>query len=1666
MKATTQARRGVLLIVIMGLLAMFGLVAIAFVMVAGQHSRAAKSHAKTDMEMHSPRQELHQAAMQLAVGTNNALSSIGPRSIFEDLYGTDSVWNQSLSGFNTLAGGQLFEFDAPAGMTNPYIYLGRVLTMLSGPSGGKSTHIVGVNTAGTKLHATAFESGWPKNGDYYMINGAPFSGTGAGYNTATGKLDLKWGSGNWEVALLPNIVKASSYTGVVNPAQGGLNKDYTAADYQTPFLGTPPIPSASSPLGYRIIPSYHRPDLIAYWMNRIGGATDGPTFLKSGDPALIRAILFRPNPQDHPQFPGNSTIAGVPQFDPINGPWDVDNDGDGIPDSVWIDLGMPVRSTPDGRQYKPMYAIYCVDLDGRLNLNAHGAWAQTFDAYYQQTQLANELPNPLSNTARFADNGAGVATAALPRGQGMGPADVNLRPLFQGVTGMQPLAMYQMILGGDKTQLDGRYGDFQLASAGQMPRPGFAANDSRLDNSVFNPLHYNRWAEYTGNYWGFVTSTTFQLDSYATPPDLVAAGAVGLDLGGRPLWASMGRDTQLPDVPYKINLSPKAPHGATTPANQYVPDNPFSPAEMERMLRPFDRDNATLPGRLAGLSWANNAPWLMQQRHMLTTESWGLTCPSLSMPGALRTALGGAPRHVTDLLKAKGVPQDKWRQLLPPEILRGERLDLNRPFGNSYDDNSNGVVDEPQEAQNNEQLALYRTKDVPVTVAFDHINKLASEDANNFPGKDPTTGKEYTVRELQARYLYVLAFLLCDMDYMQTVFDDGGGNGLKLACRHLAQWAVNVVDFRDRDSIMTRFAFDTNLADGWNPPSDASFVVWGCERPELLLTEAKAWHDTRAKDTAEEQPSGKTTTQDNGPSNPKGETDGNNDFDQKKKPLPSLFFEIYNPWSGMEQQTGEMHMKQDGTKAWPGGVVLNQRTPNENHPVWRVVVTSAGDETQEQPDLDNYDATKRPDKIYSSIYFVDITQATGFSDPNATQDYYQQFYPDSSYAGKIAPIKPGRYMVVGPDSADEDYKTRPEQPTWLGELKSMTNWTTDRDSIRQIILKPDANPDTTGQVQVRNNPLGGSNDQPPTTQTLQNAAAAVINKSQPQDRRMGLTSPTRKAYPNQDAGASPSTHTEKDGYKVPYDEPFDYTTPASNAYHREEVATVLSQYGTQAHFRVLHLQRLANPLLPFDATTNPYRTIDSLPVDLTVFNGIKKPTDPDTGKEVVEPGVTNGNTQFTSRQRGEKNDTAQQFNLWKQEPVYKLIQSGQKVTTNPEHVFEYEFVHTFGYLNKGRDANSIFGDPVTNGGQSGAYGGDPQQPFPWLTWNNRPFASPMELLLVPTVHSSKLLARRKEGQNPSPDTAYYGFVHTGDTPEPYDADAKTTPDKQQFPHLLNFFSSKASVATGSSSSMQLHRLLEYVTVPSRYTGVTVQGSPQAFVGGDHWFHPPFNNIPTYREPGRINLNTIYYPEVFQGLINEIPTITPWNTFGNRDAATMWQRFNKSRRNDTEGIDLLRPNVNAPSVFGRPFRSFAGGEMVPLDAMKPAREIDATILRSDPDEKTPVKPLFERVSTQPYDNTNRNPYFRYEGLNKLANSVTTRSNVFAVWITVGYFEVYPHAVDAGHPDGYELRGELGSDTGEINRHRAFYIFDRSIPVGFQRGLDVNVENAILVRRYIE
>ena len=145
------------------------------------------------------------------------------------------------------------------------------------------------------------------------------------------------------------------------------------------------------------------------------------------------------------------------------------------------------------------------------------------------------------------------------------------------------------------------------------------------------------------------------------------------------------------------------------------------------------------------------------------------------------------------------------------------------------------------------------------------------------------------------------------------------------------------------------------------------------------------------------------------------------------------------------------------------------------------------------------------------------------------------------------------------------------------------------------------------------------------------------------------------------------------------------------------------------------------------------------------------------------------------------------------------------------------------------------------------------------------------------------------------------------------------------------------------------------------------------------------------------------------------------------------------------------------------------------------------------------PLFSEQVPEPAIDAERNPGMMYQPMTRLGNLVTTRSNVYAIWVTVGYFEVEkapdwndPNVAtafggdgsaatttdadaatvraralyDRVYPEGYTLGEELGTDTGNTNRQRAFYIIDRTEPVGFKPGEDLNVDNMIRVRRRIE
>ena len=67
-------------------------------------------------------------------------------------------------------------------------------------------------------------------------------------------------------------------------------------------------------------------------------------------------------------------------------------------------------------------------------------------------------------------------------------------------------------------------------------------------------------------------------------------------------------------------------------------------------------------------------------------------------------------------------------------------------------------------------------------------------------------------RQHLARDLYVMAQTLADPLPASAMPEERAARA-----RQLAQWAINAVDYRDPDNIMTAFEYDIDPFDGWAP---------------------------------------------------------------------------------------------------------------------------------------------------------------------------------------------------------------------------------------------------------------------------------------------------------------------------------------------------------------------------------------------------------------------------------------------------------------------------------------------------------------------------------------------------------------------------------------------------------------------------------------------------------------------------------------------------------------------------------------------------------------------------------------------------------------------------------------------------------------------------------
>lgn len=294
---------------------------------------------------------------------------------------------------------------------------------------------------------------------------------------------------------------------------------------------------------------------------------------------------------------------------------------------------------------------------------------------------------------------------------------------------------------------------------------------------------------------------------------------------------------------------------------------------------------------------------------------------------------------------------------------------------------------------------------------------------------------------------------------------------------------------------------------------------------------------------------------------------------------------------------------------------------------------------------------------------------------------------------------------------------------------------------------------------------------------------------------------------------------------------------------------------------------------------------------------------------------------------------------------------------------------------------------------------------PWFHWPNRPFISQAELALVPTGSAST------DGV-----LANYSF--------PTNSIATST----------------ASIAVSSTASMLGSLILDATYVPSRFAEntVTITDASINVVGLDKL---QVNHFSKWREPGRVNVNTIVSgTTVLSGTTASLDDVV-WTTFmGNTYVANPFTP-RPARSSTIPAVPAVPPTADMPAIPAIP--AIPPGPAIPAS---PARSISHVLSLSGS--------AGQPIATQDFTTSgtilfarDKNPYFNYAQAIRLANTATVQSNVFAVWITVRITDDSPNA------------------PSPVTR-RLFAIVDRSIPVGYLPNRDLNVRDVIRLRRYLD
>lgn len=444
-KRSRGARRGVVLIVVLGMLGLLALIGVTFATFSAQARISARNFSMSQSFPDS-RELMDFALSQLIDDTYNPVSAIRGHSLKRDMYGNDAAFNGYLAArpdngaalrFTSVSASAvpngplagLYACEINVQYNDPAFYgyydFTRWIVQVPGqPVFNGTSWVCGVGesfeviyddysgqnsnarvlyltphdgTTSITNYATPFVPPAPPPqtaitqsgligasvGAQFVLDGRylrAFNGPGlsalvypGGPGTVGvpaniyGNFRVNGGLLNTTIGAMNNPVPALAPMG--DPNAVGMDEDYDACDLDNWFLA---IQSAD---GQVVIPSFHRPAIIR------ADQTDGSNAPNNGNTTFggatdwnittadSMARILRPRTKD-----GHSALSFPDLLPDSNGriTYDVDNDGDGVTDSVWLDLGYPAKRDATGQLFKPLFSFLVIGLNGRLPLNTAG----------------------------------------------------------------------------------------------------------------------------------------------------------------------------------------------------------------------------------------------------------------------------------------------------------------------------------------------------------------------------------------------------------------------------------------------------------------------------------------------------------------------------------------------------------------------------------------------------------------------------------------------------------------------------------------------------------------------------------------------------------------------------------------------------------------------------------------------------------------------------------------------------------------------------------------------------------------------------------------------------------------------------------------------------------------------------------------------------------------------------------------------------------------------------------------------------------------------------------------------------------------------------------------------------------------------------------------------